>query len=486
MLSMIKSIQQFQEKGVTILEKVLVDYSADMTQIAEMVYGVRDSMLDLGRSIIAEELETYDEWLRNSARRKQEWQIVRRDETSLLTCIGSVTYHKTLFKHKNTGASEYLLDRAMGLEKHTRMTEDAVAKVLEEAVDTSYRKGGENASITSENVSKQTVMNKIHQLKFPEPSPLGEKKTVNYLYVDADEDHVSLQYLEKKGDIGKRRRINTVMPKIVYVYEGITNENGRNELINVKYFGGVYEGSKGNQSLWNEVFHYIEKSYDLDSLKGIYINGDGALWIKNGVKYLPRAKFVLDRFHMHKYIVAATSHLKDSIEDARSEMYRAIHRKRKWMMEEVFDKILSVTEEESRHRAVENAQRYILGNWAGIMEQIRNKDKQLECSAEGHVSHIYADRMSSRPLGWSLEGADQMARLRIYKSNHGDMLELVRYQSEEKAAGAEEIIFSCEDVLRSERENRARLRKLPNTHVYSIPYTHVKKIANFKSHIYGL
>ena len=37
---MIKSIQQFQTEGIKKLEKVMVDYSADMTKIAEMVQGV--------------------------------------------------------------------------------------------------------------------------------------------------------------------------------------------------------------------------------------------------------------------------------------------------------------------------------------------------------------------------------------------------------------------------------------------------------------
>lgn len=41
---------------------------------------------------------------------------------------------------------------------------------------------------------------------------------------------------------------------------------------------------------------------------------------------LPKAKFILDKFHMHKYIIAVTSHLADSAEDAISEIYRAIHK----------------------------------------------------------------------------------------------------------------------------------------------------------------
>ena len=110
-----------------------------------------------------------------------------------------------------------------------------------------------------------------------------------YLYIDADEEPVSLQYIEKKGDI-KKPRTNTIMPKIVYVYEGSSNENGRNELINKKHFGGVYEGTEGVQTLWREVQDYIEEAYDSDSLKKIYINGDGANWIKSGQKLIAVSK----------------------------------------------------------------------------------------------------------------------------------------------------------------------------------------------------
>ena len=53
------------------------------------------------------------------------WYIVRRDETSLLTSLGEVVYHKTLFKNVDTGESCYLLDQLMGLEHHARITEDA-------------------------------------------------------------------------------------------------------------------------------------------------------------------------------------------------------------------------------------------------------------------------------------------------------------------------------------------------------------------------
>ena len=62
---MIKSIQKFQSEGVKNLEKIMVDYSVDMTKIAEMIQGVTKGVVDLGLSIIAEEWEFYDEILRD-------------------------------------------------------------------------------------------------------------------------------------------------------------------------------------------------------------------------------------------------------------------------------------------------------------------------------------------------------------------------------------------------------------------------------------
>jgi hypothetical protein len=64
----------------------------------------------------------------------------------------------------------------------------------------------------------------------------------------------------------------------------------------------------------------------------------------------------------------------------------------------VFKEILDKTEKETKLNAVKDSRRYILSNWSGIVRY--NEDPNaLGCSAEGHISHILAHRMSSRPLG---------------------------------------------------------------------------------------
>lgn len=484
---MIKSIQQFQTEGIKKLEKVFCGYASDLTKVAKMVQGVTDSVIKLGLSMIAEEWESYDTLLHDRKDLRPGWRVIRRDEVTKLTSLGEVRYKKTYFHNPQTGERCYLLDRLMGFAPGERLTEDAVARIYEEAAESSYRKGGMNASISRVAVSKETVMEKLHSLQFPETEHPEEKKQVKTLYIDADEDHVALQYLEKKGDTRGALK-HTFMPKLVYVYEGNQAEGDRHELLGVKYFGGGYEGTQGTERLWKEVYDYISGSYDEEVLECIYVNGDGAEWIRTGAKVHAKAKFVLDRYHMHKYIIAATSHLGDSVQDARSEIWRAINGKRKKEAGEVFDRIIGVTQTESRQKAVETSKSYILGHWSAIMNGVRNRKDDIHCSAEGHISHIYADRMSSRPLGWSKTGADKMARLRVYKKNGGDMLGLVRYQKQKlpKAAGMEEVICSAEEVLRSERENRKAQGAFSDLPVYTIPYTQIRKIAAIKNHIWGL
>ena len=219
---MIKSIQQFQSKGVERLENLLCSYADDLTKVAEMVKGVTEEMLRLGTDIIAEEWEFYDDLLHDNPDLRPGWYVIRKDEITRSTSLGNARYHRTYYRNVKTGERCYLLDILLGFEKGQRFTEDAIARIYDEAADSSYRKGGINVSI-DENVvaSKETVMEKLHPLKFPKVEPLKEKKSVQLLYIDADEDHVSLQYLNRKGDI-KDSKSNTYMPKLVYVYEEVT------------------------------------------------------------------------------------------------------------------------------------------------------------------------------------------------------------------------------------------------------------------------
>lgn len=97
----------------------------------------------------------------------------------------------------------------------------------------------------------------------------------------------------------------------------------------------------------------------------------------------------------------------------------------------------------AERKAVNDCEEYLLNNWDSAVRRMQDKNV-YGCSAEGHVSHMYSDRMSSRPMGWSEAGADAMCQLRCYVKDYGEekILELVKYRrshKQEEATGTEEI-----------------------------------------------
>ena len=120
---MIKSIQQFEESGIKKLEKIIESFMKDPKDMASFVYGIHDEVIALGLDLIKETLEDCNQMLRDSAKRKQSWEVVRTDGKKLTTCLGTVCFEKTLFRNKQTRESAYLLDRITGICKATHWPE---------------------------------------------------------------------------------------------------------------------------------------------------------------------------------------------------------------------------------------------------------------------------------------------------------------------------------------------------------------------------
>lgn len=489
---MVNSIKYFEEECINRFEKLEDDFLKDPTKLAEYVYGITDELHKLGLEMIKESLESMDMMLQKSPIRLKHWVVETHSNKQLMTSLGNVTFRKTLFTNRETGKSEYLLDRILGIDPNERLTEDAEAKLLEEAVQTSYRRGGENVSLTSE-VSKQTVKNKIHGLEFPknEEKP-ARKKTADYLYIDADEDHVSLQFREKKGDLKENenhQKNNCLLVKLVYIYEGIEKESPKSKrycLVNPYYFCGVNNGD-GNIRFWDEIYEYLSNHYDLDKVKKIYINSDGGSWIKSGMNRIAGITHVLDEFHLEKYLIKLTSHMKDSKTDAADELRATIRNSTKSDFVEMVKTLEGYLTEETGKKRMEEAKTYILSNWTAAKTRLKHKDGVKGSSTEGHVSHVLSSRMSSRPMGWSVLGATKMAQLRAYYLNGGDMLELVRYQERKlsQAAGAEYNVLSSTQIMVSEKNRHGELGKYTECISHSLSQ-HNKKNIYFNAHIWGL
>lgn len=461
---MYKSIIHFIEIETLEMEKFIKKFITGEKDMDELSYYLSSRTNELVKKMIAEIVEQMDTDIRESTVRLSEGWIVEQnnEEKKLILPVGEITYHRTRYTSKKNGKSICLLDEIIGVDGHQRLSIGAAAAILEEAVDSSYRKGGLHASL-SDQVSKQTVKNLVHSL--PKEMPLEvlkEKKKLRTLHIVADEDHVAAQFVVKKGDLEKDKngnKNNTLMPKLICIFEDIIEEHGeksrnkRYKLTGKHYFCGIHKGSRNNEKFWQGVMDYIESAYDTEYLEKIYISGDGAGWIKAGCDILEKAHFVLDKFHMEKYINRAVVHLFDSAGDVKSEIYEALYSKDRKRTREIFEKILDVTESENKYKEVEESLKYLMNNWKGITIRVDDAGGVWGCCAEGQISHILSDRMSSRPMGWSELGADRISKLRAYKGNGGKVIDLLKWQKNKQAK--EERIQKKDEMIKELRQKSA-------------------------------
>lgn len=385
-------------------------------------------------------LTTADELICMSGARKKDFVVQRKRDRTLISSVGDITFSHTLYKDPE-GRTRCLLDEQILLPDRERFTSVAEAKVLGEAEVHSYQHAAESIAAGSQRITKTTVMNKIHAIEEELPDmdmpAEEEKRQCRYLYIEADEDHIHRQ---EEGENN-----GCFIGKLAYLFEGKEEiAKGRRKLIRPFYFSGLYSGTAGNAQFWEEIEKYIEAHYDTEYLKRVYISGDGAGWIKASVDYIDKSRFVADRYHLMKYIYRVSNCTLDNKDETAGRFYKYIYKNKPLAAKKLLTRIENHCENSGK--AAEECRTFLLGNWEAIQTAFHDKHA-LGCSAEGHVSNVLSERMSSRPMGWSATGTDRMCKLRCYVRNYGrdKVIDLVRYRREKEmgryaATGTEGMI----------------------------------------------
>ncbi len=390
-----------------VVEKSLKEFSKEGSLIA--FQKVLDSgMKNIKASVQKNLLQSIDNQLVEDTSTRKGWVIQRRnDEKTILSPFGPVTYHRTYFKNNSTGKYAHLADKIVGYTPHQRLDALLEANFVDAAAELSYRKAGMSLDrhVPGTGVSGQTVLNLVRKFK-PEQIPTKEqakvKKDCKVIYIEADEDHVPHQ------DPGVR----AFQQKLVYVHEGAERiGKNRNKLIGRKYF--TFPPGTKSEEIWNTIWRYLDDTYELEKAEHIFILGDGAGWIKSGAEYIPDARYVMDGFHLKQAIYRAAG----ADEDKRNALARAVWTAKWGKMNRLLISLLEDAKIDSRRNTIKNVIGYLNNNWGGIKARRAYRDVLVGCSAEGHVSHVLAARLSSRPMGWSYLGADQMSHLRVHRAN---------------------------------------------------------------------
>ena len=231
-------------------------------------------------------LNYFDESFKKSKQRKKEFNIKETRQRSLITSVGLITINSTSYINKKTKERYVPLRDILHLKPYQRLTNEAEYQLIKYAMEENMSQAARHA-LRNTQISRSTVSKKIKVLDGSINEVITRSANQpDVLYIEMDEIHANLQH----GG-------NQICPCAI-VHEGYEELFvKRKKLKNIHYFASsklTYE------ELWEVIFDYVNKKYDIDKFKVIFVSGDGAPGIKNYINCFPNAKFILDPFHYIK------------------------------------------------------------------------------------------------------------------------------------------------------------------------------------------
>lgn len=342
-------------------------------------------------------LNYIDDKFKHSKERKLIYNIKETRKRTLITSVGYITINSTSYINKITKERFVLLREILHLKPYQRLTNEAEYQLIKYAMDENMSQAARHA-LRNTIISRSTVSKKIKVLDGTiEENVTRTNNQPDILYIEMDEIHANLQH---NG--------NKICPCAI-VHEGYEEDFvKRKKLKNIHYFASsklTYE------ELWEVIFDYIDKKYDINKFKIIFVSGDGALGIKSYTNCFPDAKFVLDPYHYIK------KHLKYIFKQDTELRHMADNYIRNNLIDDF--KILveyQIEKYPEQEKYMKEHMNYIINNLDGIKNQ-KHPDYKCHCSMEGHVNQAFARYITSSPYGFSEQGLENKLKLLVYHAN---------------------------------------------------------------------
>lgn len=367
--------------------------------------NLESKIRDIGDTFTLKLYESFlnyiDEKFKNSKERKKNYLIKETRRRTLITSIGCIVVNSTSYVDKITGKRFVLLREILNLKPYQKLTNEAEYQLIKYAMDENMSQSARHA-LRNTVISRSTVSKKIAKLDGSINEVITRcENQPDILYIEMDEIHANLQH----GG-------NKICPCAI-VHEGYEEDFvKRKKLKNIHYFASsklTYE------ELWEVIFNYVNKKYDIDKFKVIFISGDGASGIKNFDNCFPNAKFVLDPFHYIKkhlnYIFKKDINLRNIADDyIRNNLINDFKVLVNYQIEKYPE----------QEKKMKDHMNYIINNLEGIHNQ-KDPLYKCHCSMEGHVNQAFARHITSSPYGFSERGLENKLKLLVYHANKHDL-----------------------------------------------------------------
>ena len=369
---------------------------------------IRQGMQSAGKTLYGEVLQALDDGLQEVV--PETWENTGRERRQITTCLGTVQFKRRVYQDE-TGKRWKLLDKIIGLEKHSRYSLSVMEKGCYLASELAYRESADVLGwLINDYISHSAIGRMVRQVgescqaeeEIQRDRIFEEGKDIKpggipakVLYGESDGVWISLQREEKQK--------TEVRVGILYTGKKAVGV-GRKALENkVAVTQIVRNSQEWQETLLKTAYEY----YDLSNTKQMMVGGDGNRWVRQSFDMIGLPiEFVLDRYHLYREARRAfgfTRQTESWVKQICQEGLEAV-------MPEMLQ-ALSQAPPKAAQKMRKFIQ-YLINNRDGLLDpdcrtHLKTKVSNLG-AIEGNVDKLVVRRLKGRGRSWSMEGAQAM------------------------------------------------------------------------------
>ena len=400
------------DKGLTFkdLEKKIYNYACD--EACKMMKQV---------------LESLDEKLLKG-RDSNVYRNKGLKQTCLRTIMGNIEYSRRIYQFKledGKKATKFLLDEYLAMDTIGNVSINLVETILTNIAEVSYKKTSENIqTLCNQIISAQGVWNVVQtvgekikeietrKIELNEIGALKGEKEVPVLFQEQDGIWLSIQGKDKPKGKNKKKEL-----KLAVSYTGWKKRNNNNKkeyIVEDKTVCASFDNSTHFKKLTEAT---IAEKYNVDEINTRVLNGDGASWIKKSCEEQD-IHFQLDPFHISQAIIRKVRDKK--AQKKLLKLFRDGDVDKG--LEELIQMLIESNQDEVIFKKLSDLYNYLVSNREGLIPYKLRDNIKLPTPPEGieyrqlgtmehNICDVLAQRMKGRKMSWSINGADNLAKI---------------------------------------------------------------------------
>ena len=387
-------------------------------------------------------LEDYDKEL-HADRDRRRYRDKGTRSTTIKTIYGDVTYDRHVYQamdEEGHKAYVYLLDEAVHMDKIGLISTNLAEKIASCVTENPYRVTADIISSTSgqrishggawklvQKLGERVSEEEEQQVKQMNADELEGDREIKVLFEEMDGVWLHLQGKDHRSMAKQEMKVATI-------YEGWekTARSG-SRLCGKRVIAGMEKSAEFHEKREAQ----IRSIYNVDEIEYRILNGDGGSWIKD--PYEPETVFQLDRFHIRQEIKRKLNGDKEAMKTV-EELFEA--EKMDEMLEYIqiyADSVETDEEKDTRSQKARELYRYLYNNREGLMPYQKRNLKLPELPEgmrygnmgvqENQNCTVITIRMKGNRKRWSVQGANNMAKL-LYRKENKELVQTVNRYAE--------------------------------------------------------